>query len=70
MIENHNPAIEIREITDPVEVWDKQHSAMHREPGYLDDRTQERCPEGDNAQEGREDCMNAKESIGPEKHEQ
>jgi hypothetical protein len=70
MIEDHDPVIEIREVTDPEEVWDKQHSPINREPEYLDNCTQERCPEGDDAYESGEDRMNAKECKCPGKGKQ
>jgi hypothetical protein len=54
IIENHDPVIEIRKVADPEEVRDEQHSAIYREPDYLDDRAQERCPEGDYTHEGEE----------------
>jgi hypothetical protein len=54
IIENHDPVIEIRKVTNPEEVRDKQHSPIDREPEYLDDCAQECCPEGDHAHEGEE----------------
>ena len=55
MIEDHDPVIEIGKVTDPEEVRNKQHSPINREPEYLDDCTQERCPESDDAHESNED---------------
>ena len=55
IIENHEPVIEVRKVTDPEEVRNKEHSPIDREAEYLDDCAQERCPEGDHAQGGEEE---------------
>jgi hypothetical protein len=69
IIEDHDPVIEIGEVTDPEEVREKQHPPVDGKPGYLDDRTQERCPEGDDTKERNEEGMDTKKGEGPDKRE-
>lgn len=69
IIEDHDPIIEICQVTDPEEAGNKQHSPIDIEPEHLDDRRDKRCPESNDTQECDEDRMNAEECIRPHKRE-
>jgi hypothetical protein len=70
VIEDHNPIIEVYEVTNPEETRYQRHAPENREPEYLDDGAEDSRPYRKDCNECDEDGLHIEKGVRPSRQEQ